>query len=163
MKIQALHRYNQDVETVFKAFVDSDFMLGKYTALGARHIQILDNANRGGTHFLKVAREVPASVPGALKQFISPWNKLVQSEQWQGEAGGTRRCRITIETPGIPVTIVGTLTLRPEGQGCVNDVQMEVSSNIPLVGRALSSFVGGETEKSVTAEYGYIKGQLDKG
>lgn len=163
MKIQALHRYNQDVDTVFKTFVDSGFMQAKYTSLGARNIQIVDNSLRGGVHYLKVVREVPASVPSALKQFISPWNKLVQTEQWQGDAGATRRCRITIETPGIPVSISGTLTLRPDGNGCVNDIQMEVTSSIPLVGRALSGFVGGETEKSVAAEYVYIKGRLDKG
>lgn len=159
--VRALHRYNQDVETVFKTFVDANFLLAKYQALGHRHGQVVENGVRGGLHVVKTQREVPANVPSALKQFIGAWNKVVQTEKWSGEAGRPRRCQITIETPGIPVTIAGSLTLRPEGTGCVNEVQLEVTSSIPLLGRALTSFVAGDTEKSVAAEYIYIKGQLD--
>lgn len=160
MKIKALHKYNRDVDSVFKLFQDADFMQQKYAGTGARNIEVLECTGSEQNYSVKVRREVPADVPGLLKKFLSPWNTLIQSEQWQGAAGGPYRCKITIEISGVPVSINGTMELRTQDGGCVNDVCLEVKCAIPLVGGKLADFVGTDAEKAVQAEYAFINKHL---
>jgi hypothetical protein len=63
----------------------------------------------------------------------------------------------------VPVTVKGSMELRTEGGGCVNDVQLEVKCGIPLIGGKLADFVGGDAEKAVRAEYEFIRAHLAKG
>ena len=160
MKIKVLHQYNKDVDTVFGLFHDPDFMKEKYVGIGARNVEVLECSGSEGRYAVKVKREVPADVPGLLKKFLNPWNTLVQSEQWEGPAGGPYRCQITIEISGVPVSIGGEMELRTQEGGCVNDVQLEVNCGIPLVGGKLADFVGSDAEKTVQAEYDFIRGRL---
>ncbi len=162
MKIKALHSYTQDVDTVFRLFHDPDFMKAKYAGIGARNIEVLECAGSEGRYTVKVRREVPADVPALLKKFLNPWNTLTQSERWEGQAGGPYRCQLRIEISGVPVTIGGNLELRAQGNGCVNDVQLEVKCGIPLVGGKLADFVGGDAEKAIQAEYEFIRQHLAK-
>jgi hypothetical protein len=161
MKIKVLHQYGQDVDTVFSLFHDPDFMKDKYVGIGARNVEVLECSGSEGRYSVKVKREVPADVPGLLKKFLNPWNTLVQSEQWEGKAGGPYRCKISIEISGVPVSIGGEMELRTQDGGCVNDVRIEVKCGIPLVGGKLADFVGSDAEKAIQAEYEFIRGRLE--
>jgi hypothetical protein len=88
MKIKALHQYAKDVDTVFGLFHDPDFMTVKYQGIGARNVEVLECAGSEGRYTVKVKREVPADVPALLKKFLNPWHTIVQSETWEGKAGG---------------------------------------------------------------------------
>lgn len=162
MKIKALHQYDQNVDTVFRLFHDPDFMKDKYAGIGARNVAVLECAGSDGDYRVKVKREVPADVPALLKKFLNPWNTLTQSEQWAGKTGGPYRCKISIDIAGVPVSIAGEMELRTQGEGCVNDVRLEVKCGIPLVGGKLADFVGSDAEKAVQEEYGFIRSHLAK-
>ena len=54
------------------------------------------------------------------------------------------------------------MTLIPTDDGCVNEVVMEITCNIPLVGRKLESFVADSTEEQLEAEYEFIQEYLDE-
>ena len=161
MKIKALHQYKQDVDTVFGLFHNPDFMKDKYIGIGARNVEVVECSGSDGHYSVKVKREVPADVPGLLKKFLNPWNTLVQSEQWEGSAGGPYHCKISIEISGVPVGISGEIELRTQDSGCVNDVRIEVKCGIPLVGGKLADFVGSDAEKAIQAEYEFIRGRLE--
>lgn len=163
MKIKALHQYAKDVDTVFGLFHDPDFMKEKYVGIGARNVEVLECSGSDGRYSVKVRREVPADVPGLLKKFLNPWNTIVQSEQWEGPAGGPYRCKIAIEISGVPVSMGGEMDLRTQEGGCVNDVRIEVKCGIPLVGGKLADFVGSDAEKAIQAEYQFIRARLTGG
>ncbi len=160
MKIKVLHHYKQDVDAVFSRFHDPDFMQEKYTRIGARNVDVLECSGSDGAYRVKVKRDVPADVPGLFKKFLNPWNTLVQSEQWDGQAGGPWRCQIGIEISGVPVSISGDMELRTQDGGCVNEVRIEVKCGIPLIGGKLADFVGSDAEKAIQAEYEFIRGHL---
>jgi hypothetical protein len=160
MKIKVLHQYAQDVETVFGLFHDPAFMKAKYAGIGARNIEVLECVGSEGRYTIKVKREVPADVPSLLKKFLNPWNTLVQSETWEGKAGGPYRCKLAIDIAGVPVSIGGVMELRADGAGCVNDVQLEIKCGIPLIGGKLADFVGGDAGKATQAEYEFIRAHL---
>ena len=134
----------------------------KYAGVGARNVEILECAGSEGHYRIKTRREVPADVPALLKKFLNPWNTLVQSEQWEGKAGGPYHCKVNVEISGVPVSIETEMELRTQGDGCVNDVRLEVKCGIPLVGGKLANFVGGDAEKAVQAEYEFIRNHLAK-
>ena len=160
MKIKALHQYAKDVDTVFSLFHDPDFMKVKYEGIGARNVEVLECAGSEGRYTVKVKREVPADVPALLKKFLNPWNTIVQSETWEGKAGGPYRCKLAVEIAGVPVGMGGEMELRSQDGGCVNDVRLEVKCGIPLIGGKLADFVGGDAEKATQAEYEFIRAHL---
>lgn len=160
MKIKALHQYSKDVDTVFGLFHDPAFMKAKYEGIGARNVAVPECAGGEGRYTVKIKREVPADVPALLKKFLSPWNTVTQSETWEGTAGGPYRCTFEIDIAGVPVTAKGAMELRTQGEGCVNDVQLDVKCGIPLVGGKLADFVGSDAEKAIQAEYEFIRDAL---
>jgi hypothetical protein len=160
MEIKDLHQYDHAVESVFQFFHDPNAVKTKYETIGARNVEILDASEDGGVFTIKIQREVPADVPGVLQKFLGAWNKVVQTERWQTTADGGRTCDLDVDIAGVPVTVTGTMALQPRGEGCANDVRMKVTCGIPLVGKKLAEFVGGDTKKAMDSEYAYIKSHL---
>jgi hypothetical protein len=160
LETKDLHYYTQDIDTVFRVFHDPEFIKAKYEGVGARNIELLECSESGGTYTIEVKREVPADVPGILKKFLGAWNKVKQTEEWQGKTGDVRTCQLGIDIMGVPVSVSGTMTLRLEGNGCVNDVRINVTCRIPLIGGKLAAFVANDTKKSMDAEYQFIKDYL---
>jgi hypothetical protein len=152
------------VEQVFAMYTDASYIETKYAEMGARKIQIDElAASDDGGFKIRTRREMPADVPGALKKFLGEWNKVIQTETWTAPAAdGTRSCRIEVQLKGVPVTIKGTLTLRPEGSGSVNDVALDITCRIPLVGRKLADFVGKNAASSMDDEYAFDQRYLAK-
>jgi hypothetical protein len=160
VKIAATHRYDASVDTVFGLFHDPAFMQAKYTGIGARNVAVPECTGGDGRYRVRITREVPAEVPSLLARFVQPWNTIEQRETWDGRPGGPYRCRIDIEIAGIPVRMGGEMQLHAEGAGCVNEVRLEVTSGIPLVGGRLADFVGGDAQKAIHAEYEFIRAHL---
>jgi len=160
LDIHGEHHYDHPADAVFKYFSDQDLIQAKFESIGTRNVEVLDCAGADGG-VTQSTREVPANVPGVLKKFLGAWNKVTQTEEWGSEEGGERVCDLSVEIAGVPVNVSGTMTLRAEGQGCVNDIRIKVSCSIPLVGGKLAAFVAGDTETAMNDEYDYIKAQLD--
>ena len=160
MEIKALHHYQKGVDAVFKFFSDPDAIKTKYEGIGARNVEILESSEQGSTLNLKSQREVPADVPGILKKFLGAWNTVVQTDNWQVQDDGVRACKMGINVVSVPVTVTGTLTLRPSDAGCTNEVYINVTCGIPFIGGVLADFVGGTIKNSADAEYEYIGSHL---
>ena len=159
MKVKAKHKYSVPAEAVYAAFTDTDFYVEKFESCGARNVEVDKSSKKGKVFSITVSREVPANAPALLQKFIGEWNELQQSESWQS-AGDEYVNDLKIKSPGVPVKIEGTMILRPEGKGSVNEIELDVSCSIPLVGRTLAEFVGSDAEQTLASEYKFIKGYL---
>ena len=160
MEVKDVHHYQKGVAAVFKFFSDPDTIKTKYESIGARNIELLESDESDGTYSNKTQREVPSEVPGILQKFLGAWNKVVQTEQWKAQDDGSRACDLQIDVVGVPVKVAGTMNLRPEGKGCVNEVSIKVTCGIPLIGGKLAGFVANDTKKNMDAEYDYISTHL---
>jgi len=58
--------------------------------------------------------------------------------------------------------VAGSMTLIPTDDGCSNEVVIEITCNIPLIGRKVEAFVADNTEELLDAEYEFIQGYLDE-
>lgn len=160
MEVRAAHTYNQNVDTLFKHFADQEKVLSKHQALGARDIEVIKFEASDTSLDVIISREVPADVPGAMKKFLGEWNTVKQTESWSGTPGKGYKCNISIDLDGVPVTIKGTMELSADGEGCVNNVCLDVTCGIPLVGKKLAEFVGKQSKESMELEYRQIKSEL---
>ena len=76
-------------------------------------------------------------IPSFAKKFAGETTRAVQTEEWSGPAGGT----ITIETPGKPTSIKGTISLTESGGRTTETLDVEVKVKVPLIGGKLESLM----------------------
>lgn len=159
MIVDASHVYAHPVERVYQVFTDPSFLTEKFAAVGARNVRIVNEERTPEGYRVVVEREVPLEVPAVLRSFLGDWNAIRQSERWE-DVGGEYVNELEISASGVPVDLRGSMVLRPEGEGCVNDVQMEITSQVPLVGGKLTEFVARNTRKGLDDEYAFIRDWL---
>lgn len=152
MEIREDLRYEGDADRVFGLFSDEAFLRKKYEALGHSNFQVLECARKGDVFTIKTRRDVPVAVPGFAAKIIKPVNTVTQTEEWR-VSGPVREGRWSVEAPGVPVKIGGTMRLVPQGAACTHEIRGEVKVNVPLIGKKLADFVGGDAAKSIREEY----------
>lgn len=160
MKISAQHAYSKNSTEVFALFSGENYHVDKFTACGSRNVELVERTGSADEFSVTTAREVPADVPGVLKSLIGEWNSITQTEEWQDVGDDEFICDFAISTEGVPVEITGTMNLMPEGDGCVNHIEMEISCSVPLLGKKLAQFVAKDGNKTLAAEYAFNQKQL---
>jgi hypothetical protein len=160
MKINARHRYKCSIDELYALFTSKKYYAKKYAACGARNIEILRVEQTDEGFVVQSRREVPADVPGVLKSFLGDWNTIVQNENWDGDPGEEYYNDFEISAEGVPVKMVGTMNVMPDGDGCVNDVEIEITCAIPLLGKKLAEFVASDAKKTLAAEYEFTLTQV---
>lgn len=160
MKLSIAHEYAYPVETVWEAFRDPSFVEAKFMAIGAREVNLIKCDGDADSMVLVVEREVELDAPSVLKSFLGRWNRIVQSENWTRKDDQYVN-KFRVNAGGVPVRITGVGTLRPDEDGCVYEIDIEVVSEVPLVGRTLAQFVGTSTEETLDAEFDYTSENLE--
>lgn len=160
MKLTADHPYQASVDQVYRYFRDPALVIAKYQALGHREVTVIHSDESDEGYLSCVERQVPADVPALLKALLGSYNQVRQTEQWFSYDDGSLGCELKVEISGVPVAISGNMQLYEEGQGCINHIELTISSSLPLIGSALVNFIAGDSEKAMSAEYAYISSQL---
>lgn len=157
--VKGKHFYPFAIDTFIKAFNQEDVMQAKFAALGAKDIEIsVDTTDAGFT--AEIQRKMPADVPGPLKSFLGEWNQVTQKETWTGSPDAGYECAMTVEIEDVPVSLTGKMKVTANGILTTNDIEMQVSSSIPLFGSKVEGFVSANIEKSMAEEFDFIKGHL---
>ncbi|NNF52210.1 MAG: DUF2505 domain-containing protein [Gammaproteobacteria bacterium] len=159
MKVTASHKYDASVEQVYAAFCKADFYKKKFVAVGARNTEVLEKKKRGDEFYIRTRREMPSEAPGVLQKFLGEWNTIEQTETWEADDEGFFN-ELEIESPGVPVSIEGSMSLQPSGKGCVNKLTFDVTCSIPFVGGKLEEFIARDMKKVIAEEYKFVKSYL---
>ena len=154
MKFTQKDEYTVDVNALFSAITNADYLQARSEAIGARNISV-EVTESDEVIAAKVVREMPTDAPGKLKKFIPSWSKAVQTEQWKTGGGATITGAAEVHPDGVPATIKSTMKISPSGSGSVMEIKTEVKSSIPFIGGALAKFVGETAQKTLAAEYAY--------
>lgn len=161
MKLTARNRFDADVERVFAALSDPDRLAAMNTAIGATDCAVVSQDDRGGAPWLVTSRRVTVDLPGFARKVMQPTNTVVQTDDWSAsEPDGSRTCRYRVEVKGVPSRIDGTMTLRPDGDGCVQQIDAEVKVSIPLLGGRLEKFAVESGRKEIAAQADWLTGHL---
>ncbi len=162
MKVHLEHKYNVDVDSLYTLFKDPDFILERYLETGATHVELLELSDDDEL-LIRVEREVEVDVPAFLSKIMQPRTRVLQTERWQGEAGGPYHNDMQVEIRGTPVKLQVKMELLAKGKGCLNRVQIEATCGIPLLGSKIADFVGKDAERTANLEYEFIKAYLKRG
>jgi hypothetical protein len=157
MEIGTTQHYGASVEAVLAHLTDPEVLAAKYASMGHEHLEVVEHAVApDGAVRLRTRRQVPVDVPAFARKFLSPKSTVEQLDDWEApSADGSRRGRWTVTSKGVPVEMGGTMTLRPAGDGCDEEVRGTVRCTVPLVGGKLASFVGGEAQRSMERDLAY--------
>ena len=88
-------------------------------------------------------------LPGFAKKIVGDRINIVQSEVWTGGAHGN----ITVTVPGKPGEMTGTATLVADGSSVVENVDMTVKVNLPLIGGKVEGLIADMLRKALRAEH----------
>ena len=162
MEIYQKHKYTHSTDALYALFTSKKEIRAKHKALGARNIRVDELQADDDGAIVTFVRELPAKVPGVLSKFLQPWNTVEQSEDWEVLAGDKYRAELDIDIENVPVTVSGSLELKPAKGGCVNHVRLSVDCGIPFVGKTLVDFIGRDIERLALKEYEYLRERLEK-
>jgi uncharacterized protein YndB with AHSA1/START domain len=88
-------------------------------------------------------------VPRFAKKFAGETTRSVQTEEWSSTSEAT----ITIETPGKPTSIAGTLALTESGGRTTETLDVEVKVKVPLLGGKLESLMADLVAEGMDKEH----------
>lgn len=88
-------------------------------------------------------------LPSFARTFAGDSTRAIQREVWEDSTGGTLR----IEAPGKPSEIKGTITLRPEGSGSREIIELDLRIKVPLIGGKLEKLLAARVTAGVEAEH----------
>ena len=100
-----------------------------------------------------------AGLPSFAKKFAGETTKAIQREEWRDHSSGT----LTIETPGKPTSMSGTITLSSSPGGTVERVDLEIKAKVPLIGGKLESLMADQVREGMDIEHqvgqAWLKGE----
>jgi uncharacterized protein YndB with AHSA1/START domain len=89
-------------------------------------------------------------LPSFARAFAGTSTRAVQHEVWEDSTGGT----LHIEAPGTPSEVKGTVTVRPEGSGTREIVELDLKIKVPLLGGKLEKLLAEKVSAGMDAEHG---------
>jgi hypothetical protein len=122
------------VEDVFAFLTAEGFAATKAAKLSDGSRLESREVNPDGAVTCVVTRALPDSVPSFLEKFLPADGRAKQTEVWGPAVGGVRQARFTIEIPGTPARIGGTMRIEPIGTGSRYTLEGEVKVPVPLLG-----------------------------
>ena len=140
--------YDAPLSDVFAMLSDPDFRQASATAMGVISADVTITAKGEGISVLIDQVQPTEGVPGFAKKFAGETTRAVQTEDWVSPAGGT----ITIETPGKPTSIKGTLSLSESAGRTTETLEVEVKVKVPLLGGKLESLMADLVAKGMDKE-----------
>lgn len=131
MDINSRLEFAADPATVHQMMTSRDW-LEQLVATADASSHTIDIA--GNTTRIDMALNAPA----AASKVVGATMNLRQTVQWaEPNPDGSRDGTLTIEVPGMPVTMDGRAHLVPGGRGTVVDYTGQLKVNIPIMGRAI--------------------------
>lgn len=153
MELRVDDHYDTDVATLHATVTSADYLTAKYAALGYTNVTV----RAAGPRRVETQRDVSAPLPGFAKKVLGETTTVVQTEEYAEPAGDRVEGTWKAVGKGSPVTMGGTMTIEPDGDGCVLRIRGTVKAGIPLIGGKLEGFVGGEAQRTLADEYAFTR------
>jgi len=135
MRLRHEITYDAPLADVFAMLSDPAFREVSAKASGMISAEVTITPNGEGIS-VRIDQVQPVEgVPGFAKKLAGDTTRAVQLEEWDSPAGGS----ISIETPGKPTSIIGTLALSEAGGRTTQTLEAEVKVKVPLIGGKLES------------------------
>ena len=149
MKLRHEISYDAPLADVFAMLSDPAFRQESAKAMGVISADVSITPHGEGITVRIDQVQPTTGVPAFARKFAGETTRAVQSEEWSSPAGGT----ISIETPGKPTSITGTLSLTEAGGRTTETMVAEVKVKVPLIGGKLESLMADLVARGMDDEH----------
>ena len=87
-------------------------------------------------------------LPGFARTFAGDSTQAIQREVWNSATSAN----LSIEAPGKPTNIAGTIRLEPDGAGTKEVVELEIKVKVPLIGGKLEKLMAEKVQAGMDTE-----------
>ena len=149
MKFRHELRYDAPPAQVFEMLADPAFRQQVAEAMDVISADV--ELARAGSGFTLTVDQMQRTddLPGFARTFAGDSTQAIQRETWSDAHGGD----LTIEAPGKPTSIAGTIRLEPTGAGTTEVVELEIKVKVPLVGGKLEKLMAEKVRAGMDTEY----------
>jgi hypothetical protein len=140
--INARQSFPASPERVRAMLLDPEYAKVRAERTGALSVSA-EERTEGDHGVLAIERVIPADVPDFARSFVGENLTLKEQHNWGPLADGSAQGTIGV-TFSAPVGVKATMTLAPEGEGTVVEIDGSISASIP--------FMGGKVEEMVRSE-----------
>jgi hypothetical protein len=149
MKFQHELTYDAPPADVFEMLADPAFREAACAAQDVISAEVhLEREGNGFT--LTIDQEQRTDdLPAFARTFAGDSTRAIQREHWEDSTGGMLR----IDAPGKPSEVKGTITLRAEGSGTREIVELDLKIKVPLIGGKLEKLLAERVAAGMDAEH----------
>lgn len=141
MHLQVALDIATDPRTAATMMADPAFARARVTAAGGEVLNVDVTDGAAGPFSVTTRSSVPTDmIPSNLRPFIGSSLEVRLAEAWE-QAGddGHRRGTVSVEIPGAPVRLTGTVSLTSQDGGTQLVYDGELKASVPLFGAKLES------------------------
>lgn len=140
MKFRETISYPYPIQDLLPVLTTPEFLLRKYEAQGARHIQLISSDVCTQKSRICVQRAVPVNVdiPAFAKSLVPAHITLIQTDSWdkQRHVG-----QLDIQLQGMPAKVVCQMQMSGSSGGTLQMLDFDVRVSTPLIGGKLEELL----------------------
>lgn len=153
MKISKTMEYPASPDAVFAVLADQAFQEAKCAATAAVRYSA-QVVTAGDTTTISTERVLPAdNLPDFARNMVGETLIVAETQTWgAAQADGSRRAKVEMAVSGVPLSLSGTITLRPGGRGTVETLDAELKARVPLIGGKIEKAAAPPIEAAIAIE-----------
>ncbi|EKA60346.1 MULTISPECIES: DUF2505 domain-containing protein [Janibacter] len=161
MKITRSATLPAGVDEAFAVIRTEDYQLAKVRAQVPDATATVADAPGGGANVHCERRLPTAGMPGPVVSMVGDTLTVSEQQHWRPAADdGSRTADLEISVAGVPVSLVGTITLAPEAGASRLSVAADLTCSIPLLGRKIEAASKPAIEQSIDDEIAELTTRL---
>ena len=139
-------------ERVVEVMTDAASMTRLYESAGFTGVGVATRS-AGDALVVETDQHMTGPLPGPLAKITGGKVHLTEVHTWAPAPGdGSRSATWTVSFHGVPGSIDGTISVRPEGSGSVVVYEATVTARIPVIGGRIESLTIDQTVEKLQAE-----------
>lgn len=148
MKFRHELRYDAPPAEVFEMLADPAFRERVVTAMDVISADV--DLQRAGDGFTLTIDQLQKTddLPSFARTFAGDSTQAIQREVWHDATSAD----LSIEAPGKPTHISGTIRLEPDGSGTKEVVELEIKVKVPLIGGKLEKLMAEKVQAGMDIE-----------
>lgn len=156
MTIHFSNCYPVAPETLFSIFTQKKFFEQRYaeTEVDEYTIQRFTQTADGFDIAIEINPpiHIPKGVPTAAKKLMPNRQKILYTARWKKDGESSWSAEYCYDVQGKPIKIIGGRQIRATAQGCSNEVNFKVETNLPIFGKLLADIVEARVERELAAD-----------
>ncbi len=147
-------------EVLWSVFSDREYPGAKYRALGATHFELSRFTATPDEISVDLTRKLPielSKLPAFARKFIGDEQTMRHETRWRRGPDGAVSATLVITPVGRPVKIGGTARLVARGAGARLSFELDVTSDVPLIGGKIAQLFADQIEAALAADHGFTR------